>query len=73
MLLFFAFFTSVNLTRMFMRLRSVYFSQRYPLGGIGDMSVISAAQIHNTMKIRLACSPVFADWLKRRKAHICKE
>lgn len=28
--------------------------------------VISAAQIHNVMMIRLACSPVFADWLKRK-------
>lgn len=58
---------------MFMCLRSVYFSQRYPLEAIGDMSVISAAQIHNVMMIRLACSSVFADWLKKRKASICKE
>lgn len=31
------------------------------------MSVISAAQIHNVMVIRLACSPLFADWLKRNE------
>lgn len=42
---------------VFMCLRSVYFSQRYPLRAIGDVWAISAAQIHNVMMIRLAISP----------------
>lgn len=53
--------------------RSVYFSQRYPLEAIGDVPVISTTQIHNVMMMRLAASPVFADWLKRRMGSICKE
>lgn len=52
-----------------MRLR-VYFRPGYPLKAIGDIAVISTTQTHNVTMNRLACSRVFADWLKRS---ICKE
>lgn len=58
---------------MFLCLSNVCSSHRYPLEAIGDMLVISVVQIHDVMMIRLAWSPVFADWLKRGKASICKE
>lgn len=53
----------------------IYISQKCTLQSeISSRSyIISAAQINDVMMIRLAGTPMFADWLKTRMANGCRE